>query len=373
MNPLRRLTQHGQALWLDGISRGLIKRGELQRLVDEDGLTGLTSNATLLSNALARSNDYDEALDRVLQVNANIVNRLLAERMMVEDVQLAAAVLRPVYDRTDGADGFVSVPVSPACAHDTAATIADARRLWFAVARPNVMIEVPATPEAIYAVEMLIAQGINVNTTLMFSPEQYEGFAHAYIRGVARHAEPRHVSAVASVFVSRLHSLADQRLTSIGTAGTLAARGTTAIANARRIHRRFTEIFRGAAFADAARRGAHVQRLLWAGTGNNPSDSDVLYLEALIGSDTVTTMPLATLDAFRDRGRVRGALEDDGPDENSAPAAADMYGLNAADIDGQLQAEGLSALAASHEQLLMTIDRKRRLMAAHRLAETTLG
>lgn len=365
MNRLRELNQYGQSVWLDDISRGLIKGGGLQRLVDDDGLTGLTSNPTLFSKAIAQSTHYDDALDRVLQVNPRVVNRLLAERMVVEDIQLAAAVLRPIYDRTDAADGFVSVEVSPAYAHDTAATVADARRLWFEVARPNIMIKVPATPEAIPAVEILIAQGINVNVTLMFSLEHYEAFAHAYLRGVARHAEPRYVSSVASVFVSRLDTLADRRLTAIGSADALALRGKVAIANARRIYRRFGEIFRGEAFATLARRGARVQRPLWASTGTkNPSYSDVLYLEALVGRDTVTTVPPATLDAFRDHGRPYGALEENGPEAELALAAAASHGLDVAALAAQLQAEGLAAFAASHEQLLATIDHKRHLMTA---------
>ena len=363
MNRLRRLNESGQSVWLDDISRRLIKSGGLQRLIDEDGLTGLTSNPSLFARAIIQSSDYDAAIEQVLQVNPNVVSRLLAERMIVEDIQLAAAVLRPIYDRTDAADGFVSVEVSPAYAHDTAATVAEARRLWFAVARPNVMIKVPATPAAIPAVEILIAQGINVNITLMFSLEHYEAFAHAYIRGVARHAEPRYVASVASVFVSRLDVLADRRLASIGTAEALSLRGRIAVANARRIYQRFGEIFRGPAFAQAARHGARVQRPLWASTGaKDPSYRDVFYLEALVGRDTVTTVPPATLDAFRDHGRPRATL-DEGHGDDAALATAAALGLDLGALAEQLQADGLAAFAASHEQLLTTIDRKRRLLA----------
>lgn len=363
MNPLHRLTEYGQSLWLDDISRGLIKRGELRRLIEEDRLTGLTSNPALFSKAISQSTHYDDALDRVLQVNPRAVSRILAERMVVEDIQLAAAVLRPVYDRTAAADGFVSVAVSPAYAHDTAATVADARRLWFEIARPNVMIEVAATPEAVPAVELLIAQGINVNVTLVFSLEQYEAFAHAYIRGVARHAEPRYVSSVASVFVSPLDSLVDGRLTAIGSAEALALRGQMAIANARRLYRRFGEIFRGQAFANQARRGARVQRPLWASTGTkNPSYADVLYLEGLIGRDTVTAVPPATLDAFRDHGRLRSTLEQDPSQGDVAMAAAAAHGLDIAALAEQLQAEGLAASTEAYEQLLVAIEQKRRLI-----------
>ena len=271
-NPLKALNQYGQSVWLDAISRSLIQGGTLQQLIDEDGLTGVTSNPTIFAKAIADSTDYDEALHRVLRLNPMVDNPVLAERLMLEDIRMAAELLRPIYHRTDGADGFVSLEVSAAVAHDTDATVAQARRLWFEVARPNVMIKVPATPESVPAIEMLIAQGINVNITLMFSLEHYEAVAHAYLRGLAGHADPRCVSSVASVFVSRLDAVADRQLEVIGSAEALALRGKTAIANAQRIYQRFREIFYGEAFADLARRGARVQRPLWASTGTkNPS------------------------------------------------------------------------------------------------------
>jgi transaldolase len=365
MNPLKTLNQHGQSVWLDAISRSLIQGGELQRLIEDDGLTGVTSNPTIFAKAIVDSTDYDEALQRVLRLNPMVATPVLAERLMLEDIRLAADVLRPVYHRTDGADGFVSLEVSPAVAHDTAATVAQARRLWFEVARPNIMIKVPATPESIPAIEVLIAQGINVNITLMFSLEHYDAVAHAYIRGLAGHADPRCVSSVASVFVSRLDAVADRQLEAIGSAEALALRGMTAIANAQRIYQRFSEIFYGEAFANLARRGARVQRPLWASTGTkNPSYSDVLYVEALIGRDTVTTVPPATLDAFRDHGRVRASLNERTHHAEATLAAAARLGLDVHALTEQLQTDGVNAFAASFEQLLTTVDHKRQAIAA---------
>ena len=229
--------------------------------------------------------------------------------LIVEDIQLAADVLRPVYDESDGANGFVSLEVSPGSAHDTEATIAEARHLWRLVSRPNVMIKVPATVEGIRAVETLTAEGINVNITLMFSLEHYEAVAQAYLRGIDGTRIRIGSSSVASVFVSRLDLVADRLLDTIGSPDALALRGRIAIANARRVYRRFREMFDGEPFAALKRRGARMQRPLWASTGTkNPSYSDVLYIEALIGPDTITTVPPATMDAFRDHGRVRITL-----------------------------------------------------------------
>ena len=249
MNPLLALNERGQFVWLDHISRRLITGGGLQRLIDKDGLGGVTSNPTIFDKAIAGSADYDAALHRALDADPSLSNRALAERLIVEDIQLAADVLRPVYDDSDGANGFVSLEVSPGSAHDTGATIAEARHLWRLVSRPNVMIKVPATVEGIRAVEALTADGINVNITLMFSLEHYEAVAQAYLRGIDRHPDPRRVVSVASVFVSRLDLVADRQLEAIGSPEALALRGTIAIANAKRVYRRFREIFDGEAFA----------------------------------------------------------------------------------------------------------------------------
>src|SRR5688572_20510940 len=362
MNPLLALRQCGQSVWLDHISRGLLTAGRLERLIREDGLAGVTSNPTIFDRAIT-SSAYDVGLRRALEADGTITNRALVERLVVEDIQSAADVLAPLYHDSTGLDGFVSLEVSPGSAHDTEATIAEALHLWRVVARPNVMIKVPATSEGIPAVEALTAAGINVNITLMFSLSHYEAVAQAYLRGIDRHPNPRQVASVASVFVSRLDTVADRLLEHIGSRDALSLRGTIAIANARGIYRRFREIFHGERFKDLAERGARIQRPLWASTGTkNPSYSDVMYLESLIGPDTVTTVPPATMDAFRDHGRVRVTL---GTEDGDAHAAATLdkaavLGIDLHDVTEQLQTDGIDAFASSFEQLIATIDKKRR-------------
>jgi transaldolase len=360
MNPLLGLNQRGQFVWLDHISRSLITGGGLQRMIDEDGLGGVTSNPSIFDKAIAGSTDYDAGLQRALHTDPSLSNRALADRLIVEDIQSAADVLRPVYDDSEGANGFVSLEVSPGAAHDTRATIAEARHLWQVVARPNVMIKVPATPEGVPAVEVLTAEGINVNITLMFSLGHYEAVAHAYLRGIDRHPKPHRVTSVASLFVSRLDVVADHRLEEIGSPDALSLRGKIALANAKRVYRRFRELFDGEAFAALERRGARVQRPLWASTGTkNPSYSDVLYIEALIGPETITTVPPATLDAFRDHGRVRVTL---GTEEEEAQAVltnAAALGLDVHAITEQLQTDGIKAFAASFDQLVARVGEKR--------------
>ena len=361
MNPLLALNQHDQFVWLDHISRSLITRGVLQRLIKEDGLGGVTSNPTIFDKAIAGSADYDAGLHLALDSERHISNRALVERLIVEDIQLAADVLRPVYDRSDGANGFVSLEVSPASAHDTAATVAEARHLWQIVARPNVMIKVPATQEGIPAIEALTADGINVNITLMFSLEHYEAVAQAYLRGIQRHPEPHRVTSVASVFVSRLDVIADHLLEKIGSPDALSLRGRIAIANATRVYRRFRELFDGEPFATLRRRGARVQRPLWASTGTkNASYSDVLYIEALIGPETITTVPPATLDAFRDHGRVRATLGTEDQEVEAVLATAAALGLDVHAITEQLLADGIVAFVSSFDELVATLGVKRR-------------
>jgi transaldolase len=361
MNPLLGLNQRGQFVWLDHISRSLIRGGGLQRLIDEDGLGGVTSNPTIFEKAIAGSTDYDAGLHRALDAGRTISNRALAERLIVDDIQMAADVLRPVYDHSEGANGFVSLEVSPGSAHDTEATLAEARHLWQVAARSNVMIKVPATREGIPAVEVLTAEGINVNITLMFSLEHYEAVAQAYLRGIQRHPEPHLVTSVASVFVSRLDAAADRLLETIGSPDALALRGRIAIANARRVYRRFRELFDGEPFAALKRRGARVQRPLWASTGTkNAVYSDVLYIEALIGPDTITTVPPATLDAFRDHGRVRVTLGTEEQEMDAVLTAAAALGLDVHAITEQLQPDGILAFASSFDQLVAAVGEKRR-------------
>ena len=363
-NPLLVLSQRGQSVWLDNISRGLIKGGILQRLVDQDGVSGVTSNPTIFAKAITGSSDYDDALDGMLRSQPEITNTALAARLMIEDIQMAADVLRPVFDGTGGADGFVSLEVSPASAADSEATIAEARRLWFDVARPNVMIKVPATGAGMPAIEALIAQGINVNITLMFSLEHYDAVARAYLHGLSHHPLRDHGSSVASIFVSRLDAAADPLLAAVGSPEAQRLRGQIALANARRIYRRFIEVFHGEPFADLRRRGARIQRVLWASTATkDPGYSDVRYLEGLVAAETITTVPPATLDAFRDHGTVPAAIAFDAGADEATLASAAALGLDVHAMTERLQADGVAAFAQSYGQLLNALEQKRRTIA----------
>ena len=375
MNPLRELLKHGQSVWLDYIRRSLLTSGELQRLVEEDGLRGVTSNPTIFEKAIAGSTDYDAALRARLGEDPHTGAATLFEALAIEDIQRAADLLRPVHEETKGADGFVSLEVSPRLAHDTAGTVAEARRLWQALARPNVMIKVPATPEGIPAIETLIGEGINVNVTLMFSLSHYEVVAQAYLRGLERCPQPQRVASVASFFISRVDTVVDRSLEVIGTHDALALRGRIAIANAKMVYRRFREIFHGDPFAALRKRGARVQRPLWASTGTkNPAYSDILYVEELVGPDTVNTVPPATLDAFRDHGQAPGTTVQQGHAQaDEALARLAKLGIDLNVITDKLQADGVASFAASFEQLLAALEEKREVLLAGQVAREQLS
>ena len=377
MNSLVELQKQGQSLWLDYIRRNLITGGELSRLVKEDGLRGVTSNPTIFEKAIAGSTDYDQALRATLRENPHAEAGALFETLAIEDIRMAAEILRPIYEKAKGADGFVSLEVSPRLAHETAGTVAEAKRLWQALSRPNIMIKVPATPEGIPAIEALIGEGINVNVTLMFSLAHYEAVAQAYLKGLVRCSEPRKIASVASFFISRVDTVVDRALDSVGTPEALALRGKIAIANARKVYRRFQEIFYGEPFAALKKQGAHVQRPLWASTGTkNPAYSDVLYLEELVGRDTVNTVPPATLDAFRAHGKVRGATATGGQAEaETALAGLRKLGIDLEAITEKLQADDVASFAASFDQLLAELDSKRRTLLADQVSreQSNLG
>jgi transaldolase len=361
---LKELTRQGQSVWLDFISRKLICNGDLNRLVENDGVRGVTSNPTIFEKAIAGSTDYDQTLRALLSKDPDADVEKLYEPLAIEDIRMAADVLRPVYDETDAADGYVSLEVSPHLAHDTQATIAEARRLRAEVDRPNVMIKVPATPEGIPAVETLIAEGVNVNITLMFSMAHYEAVARAYISGLARSTNPAKIASVASFFVSRVDTMVDRALESLGTAQALALLGKIAIANSKMVYNRFLQIFHGEGFAALRQRGARVQRPLWASTGTkNPKYSDVLYVENLIGRETVNTLPPDTLKSFEDHGRII----EDAVRENLDDAAAALGRLKALGIDlntiaEKLQADGVASFTASFDQLMAALEKKRKSM-----------
>jgi len=307
MNPLKQLQQCGQSVWMDYISRRMITSGDLGRLVDQDGVTGLTSNPAIFEKAIDESADYDIDLSKSIDADASIQALAIYEKLSVDDIRMAADILRPVHERTLGADGYLSIEVSPYLAKNTEESVNEARRLWREVGRPNLMVKIPATSEGIPAMESLLVDGININITLMFSLAHYEAVAGAFLRGAARCRDARRLASVASIFVSRVDTVVDAALHSIGTPEALALRGRVAIANARMIYQRFREIFHGAPFAELRRRDVRVQRVLWGSIGTkNPAYSDVLYVEELIGPETISTVPLQTVNAFRDHGRVRG-------------------------------------------------------------------
>jgi transaldolase / glucose-6-phosphate isomerase len=376
MNPLKELSGQGQSIWLDYIRRNLFHTGELNRLVEEDGVRGVTSNPTIFDKAIAGSADYDDALRALLAKDPKADAGNLYERLAIEDIQMAADVLRPVYDETGGADGYVSFEVSPHLARDTQATISEAKRLRAAVDRPNVMIKVPATPEGIPAIEELIAAGVNVNITLMFSMSHYEAVTRAYIRGLERCADPAKVASVASFFVSRVDTMVDRALETLGAAQAQAKTllGKVAIANSKMVYQRFLQIFHGEGFVALRQRGARVQRPLWASTGTkNPAYSDVLYVENLIGAETVNTLPPETLHAFKDHGTVPGETVRDSLDA----AAATLGRLKALGIDldaitEKLQQDGVAAFAASFDQLIGALEKKRKALIGGEAARAEL-
>src|SRR5208282_4394572 len=321
-NPLKGLAEFGQSVWLDYIRRSLITSGELKRLVVEDGLRGVTSTPAIFEKAIVGSTDYAEVIDS--PQSASLDAKALYEKIAIKDVQDAADILRTVWDESKYRDGHVSLEVSPLLAHDTAGTLQEARRLWKTVDRPNLMVKVPATPEGIPAVRQLISEGINVNVTLLFSRDSYEQVANAYIEGLAAHAatgaDISRIASVASFFVSRIDSNVDAQITAqLKTATDPVKRarlsgllGKVAIANAKLAYHRFAELYAHESWKSLAAKGAQPQRLLWASTSTkNPSYRDVIYVEELIGADTVNTIPPATFNAFRDHGSLRKSLTED--------------------------------------------------------------
>jgi transaldolase / glucose-6-phosphate isomerase len=368
VNPLRELGPLGQSVWLDFISRSVLARGELARLVADDGLAGVTSNPTIFQKAMASGTDYDDQLRAVLSADPAIDINALFEAAALDDIRAAAAVLRPVYDRTEGADGFVSFEVPASVANDTAATVAEARRIWKVLSLPNVMIKVPATKAGIPAIEELIADGINVNVTLMFSMSHYEQVAQAYIHGLERCARPARVASVASFFVSRVDTIVDKALEQVGTAEALALRGKIAVANSKLVYQRFREIFYGAPFAALRARGCRVQRPLWASTSaKNPAYRDVIYVEELIGPDTVNTMPPETIDAFRDHGQARSTVDEDAAAAREAMRQLRQAGVDLDALTDKLQVDGVASFGKSYDQLLEALEKKRQALNCARV------
>ncbi len=368
MNPLRQLAEEGQSVWLDYIRRSIIAGGDLERMIEEDGLRGITSNPAIFEKAITGSSDYDESL-AALAAERELDAKALYERLAIQDIQAAADLLLPVYAETGRRDGFVSLEVSPHLAHNTEGTIEEARRLWGALGRENVMIKVPATAEGIPAIERLIGEGFNINVTLLFSRNMYERVVEAYLRGLGRWIEgggdPSRVASVASFFISRIDAAADDRVAKRLEAGASDAErarlrsvmGKLAIANAKLTYRRYKELFSGPRWQALAEKGAQTQRLLWASTSTkNPEYRDVLYVEELIGPQTVTTVPPATYDAFRDHGRVQATLEEDVEAAEAVLATLDELGVSLNEITDRLLVDGVRKFADAFKQLLTAVE-----------------
>ena len=359
MTKLHELTELGQSVWLDYISRSLMASGKLQELVDQ-GLRGVTSNPSIFEKAIAGSADYDEDLNRLVRDGKSVTE--IYEDLAMADIRSAADILRPVYEKSGGADGYVSLEVNPALAHDTGATIAEARRLFASLERPNVLIKVPATPAGIPAIETLIGEGVNVNVTLIFSLEQYEAVATAYIAGLEKLAlaggDVGRVASVASFFISRVDTAVDKALEEIGNTE---IQGKIAIDNAKIAYSRFREIFSSERWQKLATESARVQRPLWASTSSkNPAYPDTLYVDNLIGPDTVNTLPPATLDDFLDHGKVATTVETDVDGARIRMAELAERGIDLDAITSKVLNEGVAAFAKSFEGLMASVAEKRR-------------
>ncbi len=367
---IQELHGEGQSVWYDNISRDLITSGALQKLIDM-GVLGLTSNPTIFEKAISVGTAYDDQI-RELVRDGKSAEEIFGE-LAIQDIRTAADLFRPVYDRTNGADGYVSIEVSPLLAHDTEGTLVDAHRFYEILDRPNIMIKVPATPEGIPAIEALIGEGVNVNVTLIFALEAYDDVAHAYIRGLKKLAASgkkplSKVASVASFFVSRVDTLVDkligEKIAATSDEGQKkeleSLLGKVAIANSKLAYEKFEQIFNGPEFEELRKQGAHPQRVLWASTSTkNPKYRDILYAEELIGPDTVDTMPPNTVDAFNDHGAVRRTLDSKYEESHDVIARLEKAGISSEKVTSQLLAEGVKSFSDSFNTLIEGVEGKR--------------
>lgn len=369
MSLLQELSAKGTAVWLDFVDRKFLAAGGLEKLVAEDGLTGVTSNPSIFEKAMGHGDAYDASLADYDRAHPGAATIDRYEALAIEDIKAAADTLRPVYDRLDAKDGYVSLEVSPYIADDTDATIAEADKLWHAVDRPNLMIKIPGTPAGAPAISATIAKGINVNVTLLFSQAAYQRVAEAYVAGLeerVRHGQPiDRIASVASFFVSRIDSAIDKKIDARIAAGDAesdalkAVRGKVAIANAKLAYQWFLDFSKSDRWQALAAKGAQPQRLLWASTGTkDPAYPDTLYIDTLIGADTVNTMPPKTMDAFRDHGTVADTLAADVDDARHVLAEAERLGLDLNGVTDTLVEEGVASFAAAFDDLLGSIAKK---------------
>jgi transaldolase / glucose-6-phosphate isomerase len=365
-NPLKGLLAYGQSPWLDFIRRNILLNGDLKKMIANDGLRGMTSNPAIFEKAITAGDDYNDIIKAPGAKSSTAM--ALYEKIAIRDVQDATDIFRPVYTETKGRDGYVSLEVSPNLAFDTQATLDEARRLWKAVNRPNVMIKIPATPQGIPAIRQALEDGININITLLFAQSAYEQVAEAYIAAlearVAKGQDISHIASVASFFVSRIDSLVDstidakEKAETDSTKKTLleSLRGKVAIANARRTYAKYQELFGGARWKALAAKGGQTQRLLWASTSTkNPKYRDVLYVEELIGADTVDTIPPATFDAFRDHGKLRNSLTENVAAANKTMADLEAAGISMKEVTDKLLADAVKLFQDPFKQLLDAI------------------
>ncbi|HKH02769.1 MAG TPA: bifunctional transaldolase/phosoglucose isomerase, partial [Bradyrhizobium sp.] len=385
MNSVKALESHGQAIWLDFLARGFVVNGDLKKLIDTDGVKGITSNPSIFEKAIGSSDEYDGAIAQALRQGDRPVAELF-EQLAVEDIRQAADVLRPVYDQLGGEDGFVSLEVSPYLAMNTQATIAEAQRLWKDVKRRNLMVKVPATPEGLPAIQQLIGEGISINITLLFSQKVYLQVAEAYLAGLEKYVkgggDPSRVASVASFFVSRIDSAVDKQLDEkIARANDptekqrlAALKGKVAIANAKLAYQDYKQLFSGPRWDKLKAKGAKPQRLLWASTGTKNKDySDVLYVEELIGPNTINTVPPATLDAFRDHGKPRDSLEENVEDARRVLAELEQSGISLDAITAELVKEGVKLFADAADKLYGAVAHKRATVLSTVLNRQTLA
>jgi transaldolase len=366
-NPLKKLETLGQSIWLDYIRRDLIESGKLRRLIDEDGLRGMTSNPAIFEKAIAESNIYDQDIHEMSLKKKDV--KTIYEALSQRDVQGAADEFISVYKKTDDKDGYVSLEVNPHLAHDTKGTIEEARRLWAALNRPNVFIKVPATSDGLPAIQQLISEGINVNVTLLFGLPRYRQVAEAYIAGlearVAQGKSVKHIASVASFFLSRIDTLVDplvEKFIEPGDKKTAIAKkvhGQVAISSAKVAYQIYKEIFGSNRFKKLLDKGARVQRLLWASTSTkNPDYSDIKYIEQIIGPDTVNTVPFETIDAYRDHGDPQLRLEQDVNEANWIMAHLPELGINIDKVTQQLEDEGVKKFNEPFDKLMGALTKK---------------
>jgi transaldolase len=365
-NTIKALLSEGQSVWQDDISRDMLQSGLLQQRIDEIGVRGVTSNPSIFQKAIATGEAYDG--DITLLLGKSMDTAEIFQTLAVKDIQDACDLFRPIYDESNGEDGFVSIEVLPSLARDTEGTLQNARVLWNAVDRPNLMVKVPGTDEGAPAIEELLYEGLNINITLLFSIANYERVAKAYISALTRRqAEGKPVDRIASVasfFVSRVDTAADKKLDEIGTPEAQALKGKVAVANAQLAYEKFLELFGSSEFEPLKSAGAKVQRPLWASTGTkNKEYSDVLYVETLIGPDTVNTMPVATIEAFLDHGTVKRTVDADLAAAHKVADELEKVGIALDEITAQLETDGIDIFIKSYDDLLAGVEAKRSQLA----------